>query len=86
MKPAGKKSKDKKKKGGSDALAAAFAALEVQPDEEPAEGSAPLQEEDANGVAEIAEVAQVTDKGKKLNNDTEGSLDAYSRIQGRAEG
>ena len=54
MKPASKKGKDKKKKkGGTDALAAAFAALEVQPEEEAAETPEALPEADANGSIDI---------------------------------
>lgn len=56
-KPAGKKGKDKKKKAGTEALAAAFAALEVQPEEEAAEAPAALPEEDANGISEAAPVS-----------------------------
>ena len=88
VKPAGKKGKEKKKKkGGSDALAAAFAALEVQPAEESAEAPAPLQEEDANGVADIAEVAQVTGNDKKQKKQTRLLLcTQHSQASNRAEG
>lgn len=54
-KPAGKKEKDKKKKMGTDALAAAFAALEVQPEGElPAEATAGTPPPEVDGTSEAA--------------------------------
>ncbi len=56
MKSGGRKGKDKKKKSGTADLSAAFAALEMEPEEEQAEVSdaAPLQE-DTNGISEASQ-------------------------------